>query len=318
MKGRTCSADNLATEEATAAAAGPDVIDTAIAAFIVVFGVGFLIMSSVAMVLFFRERRSFEIKARSAYLSLLNGLCFMAVLVVIVVRELPNMFLRVKVHTYASFTERNHVLVCILLGLASMAVPLYDMTHVSDDSSVRLEYSKRVREHYWIVTFLSLAIVLLLNPIAWKIDDLFGIGPELRVMMVVQLVLTVVGKLSEDCAAREVLRWIGPQNLGFLYSIIMISLSIISPIIQRLHHPLQSSDPKVIKAFARRRAAAEKQGTPVGAQWCSVSSATDIEDGSTCSRTRVMMRPESASALEQFSRKALCHESFLFLKDATA
>lgn len=34
-------------------------------------------------------------------------------------------------------------------------------------------------------------------------------------------------------------------------------------------------------------------------------------------RAQVMLLPETAAAFEQFSRKALCQESFLFLKDAT-
>lgn len=41
---------------------------------------------------------------RSAYLSLLNGLCFMASLVATVVRQLPGSFLQLEVNVYAVFT----------------------------------------------------------------------------------------------------------------------------------------------------------------------------------------------------------------------
>lgn len=41
---------------------------------------------------------------RSAYLSLLNGFCFMAVLVVIVLRQLPQIFFELSLNTYGLFT----------------------------------------------------------------------------------------------------------------------------------------------------------------------------------------------------------------------
>eukprot|EP00752_Nemacystus_decipiens_P018160 g16292.t1 len=216
----------------------PDAVDKGIATFMLISGTVFFVVSSVAMVLFFRERNSFEIRARF-------------------------------------------------------------------------------------------------------IDDLFGIGPELRVMVFVQAVIFVTGRLAEEYAEPDLLRWINSERVGFLGAMFMISISIIYPIWRRLVHPLQSTDPKVVEALARRRALGVRKRASIGPTSASGTDTftTDPDDvsffsTSTSSPTpqslsagsspgswtyeRVVMIPETATALEQFSRKALCQESFLFLRDAAA
>eukprot|EP00903_Cladosiphon_okamuranus_P022607 g20802.t1 len=308
-----------------AALARPDPIDSGIAIFLVVSGVGVLVVSSLAMVLFFRERAAFEIRARSSFLSLLNGLCFLTVLMLVVTNQLQ---------------ERNYVIVCLVLGAASTAVPLYDMTRVSDGPLADLEYLQLVWYHLWIVVFSTQGIVLLLNPIAWMIDDIFGIGPELRVMMAVQVICMVTGRVGEEYGYPELLRWIETGILGFISAVIMVFITIISPITRRLLRPLEASDPKVVKALRRRKAFAARTGSSVGSSTSDRTLSTD-EDYDTIFRAskmpttgqpssapsssprdswtyeRVMKTPEISAAFEAFSQKALCQESFLFLKDAT-
>eukprot|EP00903_Cladosiphon_okamuranus_P022608 g20803.t1 len=364
------------TTPVEAALTGPDPIDTGIAVFLVVSCLGALMVSSVAMVLFFRERNSFEIKARSSYLSLLNGGCFMTVMMVVVATRLPDIFSDLRSNIYVIFPlyffalvcstasygsrtirlallyspkarkaapwllpERIHVIVCLLLGAASTAVPLYDMAQVGDGPPAELEYALLAWDHLWIVIFTSQAIVLLLNPIAWLVDDIFGIGPELRVMMLLQMVSVVTGRIAEEYAHSGLLRWVGTGISGFVVAITMVSITIISPIMRRLLRPMESSDPKVIKALQRRKAFAATTGILVGPPRLGRTSSAD-EDGdiifssSTVAATeqpssvttsspgswtfeRVMESPEISAAFEAFSQKALCQESFLFLVDAS-
>ena len=44
---------------------------------------------------------------RSAYLSLLNGVCYMAVVAIIVVRQLPEIFSGFSTNVYAVFTVKS-------------------------------------------------------------------------------------------------------------------------------------------------------------------------------------------------------------------
>eukprot|EP00903_Cladosiphon_okamuranus_P022606 g20801.t1 len=200
------------------------------------------------------------------------------------------------------------------------------------------EYTLLVRDHLWIVLFLNMGILLLLNPIAWLVDDIYGIGPELRVLMIVQLISIVTGRIAEEYAFPELLRWIGTGILGFLVAIIMLTITIIYPITRRLLRPLESSDPKVIKALHRRKAHAARKGTSIGAATSggTLSSEDDLDFFFSSSMTpvatlpdsvadspgswtyeRVMETPQISAAFEAFSQKALCQESFLFLVDAT-
>lgn len=54
--------------------------------------------------IFFSVRFCLYAKLRSAYLSLLNGLCFTASLAAIIVRQLPDSFLELEINIYAIFT----------------------------------------------------------------------------------------------------------------------------------------------------------------------------------------------------------------------
>eukprot|EP00903_Cladosiphon_okamuranus_P019452 g17886.t1 len=235
-------------------------------------------------------------------------------------------------------SERNHVIGGLLLGAAATAIPLYDISQVDDGPSFDIKYFMLARKHLWLVIFTSQAIVLLLNPIAWYIDDIFGIGPELRVMMVVQLISVVTSRIAEEYASPELLRWVDAENLGFLGTLVMLSITIIAPITRRLLYPLESSDPRVIKALQRRKAHAALKGTSIGpstsGQACSSEEDSDVffYSSTTAAATqpspaasspgswtyeRVMETPQISAAFEAFSKKALCQESFLFLKAAT-
>ncbi|CAM9791936.1 unnamed protein product [Scytosiphon promiscuus] len=398
----------------------PGAVDTGIALFVLVFSAVFLTVAAGCMVLLYRERNAFEIKARSAYLLMLTGASFIGVILKITVSRVDLLFAydenvyvakTVKFFVvvcstccYGSRTirlamlyspkarqtapwllpERNHVVVCIVLGLATMCVPLVDLTVVREGPDKKEDFVDTAEWHLWITSVTCQAVVIGLNPLAWLVDDIFNLGRELRVMAVV-LFLEILGGALVDGEDTDVTRWIDAEKLLYIRSIIMFSVSVIHPIRRRILHPMQSSDPKVVQRLERRKRAGPttmspsffsrdrgRGQTPASHVFRSSTSAArrfswyrrdsdvsstgsahfaddgfdsgDVENGgvggaivvtaapdtgstSTASVSdspgswtyeRVMFMPAVASAFEEFSRKALCQESFLFLKDVAA
>lgn len=369
-------------------------VDRGIAIFFVVFAVVFILIGVVSTALFFRERKAFEIRARSAYLVMLTGLSFLAVICKILVNHVEGVF---GVHKdvyvaktikyfaivcstccYGSRTirlallysprarktapwllpERNHVVVCILLGVAAMIAPLHYMaTHnaaSSDDAVANAEreeaFVSTADDQLWAISLTCKILVIALNPLTWVVDDIFNLGRELRVMAVVLLVQIVVGKVV-DGMSLKVQRWIDNENLDFTGAVIMFSLSVIHPIKERLLHPMQSSDPKVaeallkrkgnvyrlarigkqVQAFSRKGRSSRSRNDSDGV--ASASGPIEEDDTNTVgiasiasantspgswTYERVVAMPEVSAAFEEFSRKALCQESIFFLKDAFA
>eukprot|EP00752_Nemacystus_decipiens_P015650 g13966.t1 len=347
-----------------------DGIDRGIAIFLLVFSIGFLAIGAVVMALFWRERNAFEIKQRSAYLVMLTGASFLAVICKIMVNQIEDVFgvhkdvdiakavkyFAIVCNTccYGSRTillwlryhdryrkavpwlvrERYHVVACFLIGVAALVYPLYYFEEHVDNESSEDAFVERADEQLWIIAMVCKVIVIGLIPLVWGVHDIFNLRRELVVISAVLLVQIVVGKVVEDSPER-VTRWVDSEKLDFAGAIIMFSVSVILPIKERLLHPMESSDPKEVEALMKRKGhALRSAGRPAWTRQdsdgaMSASGHIDDDDANTvgCASAstspgawtyeRVMSMPEVSSAFEEFSRNALCQESFLFLKDAT-
>ncbi|CAM9850661.1 unnamed protein product [Scytosiphon promiscuus] len=331
--------------------------DMGMAAFLLVLACGSLVVMLAVLVVFFQKRDVFEIRARSAYLTMLSGACMIASATLTVVMELVVLLdVTVGVHAfymiyyfilvcgvccYSSRTirlavlynagvrktvpwlasERNHACICVFLGLASLGFPLYHKHAVGDGPFAELLFAGVSTDTLWVVTIGCQVFVVALYPLVWKTEDIFNIARELRVAAAAGLLVTVAGRLGEAYLSVAGARWINTAVMGFVVANINFFISLWIPIRQLQLHPLESRDPAVSKVLEER-----KQGTAAIGE---VSPASTHQEGiDTCAEgahsgeglwtyERVVAIPEVSAAFEAFTRKALCQESLLFLKDVT-
>eukprot|EP00903_Cladosiphon_okamuranus_P019454 g17888.t1 len=357
-----------------------DGIDRDIAIFLLVFAIGFLAVGAVVTVLFWRERKAFQIHQRSAYLVMLTGVSFLAVICKIMVNQVEGVFgydknvyiaktvkyfaIVCSTCCYGSRTirlwlgwndrwrkalpwlvpERPHVVVCFLLGVAAMIYPVDYMATHSDSDSTEAEFVDKADEQLWTISLVAKVIVIGLFSLVWRVDDIFKLKRELLVMSVVLLAQISVGRPVLEKTSLSVRRWVDDENLDFAGAVIMFSLSVIHPIKERLMRPMESSDPEEVEALEKRKGKGLglpgmtyvkqthsfswrstrswfRKDSDIGAQTDDDDAntsgfASDNNSPGTWTYERVVSTPEVSMAFEEFSRKALCQESFFFLKDA--
>eukprot|EP00752_Nemacystus_decipiens_P015649 g13965.t1 len=141
-------------------------IDRGIAIFLMVFAIGFLAIGAVVMVLFWRERNAFEINQRSAYLVMLTGVSFLAVICKIMVNQIEGVFGYDK-NVYIAKTERYHVVACFLLGVAAMFYPLHYMATNGNTDATENEFIDKADRQLWIISLAAKLIVILLHSLVW-------------------------------------------------------------------------------------------------------------------------------------------------------
>ncbi|CAM9552126.1 unnamed protein product [Scytosiphon promiscuus] len=333
--------------------------DTGLAMFLMVTSCGFLVLMAGVLWLFFRKRNVFEIRARSANLAMLSGVCMMASMPLTILAQSIVLFgynfnlhafymlyffiLVCGISCYGSRTirlavlyngrvrksvpwlawERNHAYVCVLLGLASLGFPLYHKHNAGDSPFALLFFASRATDTLWAVTIACQVMVLALYPLVWKTEDIFNIALELRVTLIAALLVTVAGRLGENHLSYAAARWMNSRVMGFIVANIMFLFSLGLPIRQLLLHPLESSDPKIADALRKRK----QSGAVVSGGESMASTRADEDPDSpsdvsgpedvTWTYEKVAAMPEVSAAFEDFTRKALCQESLLFLRDVT-
>ncbi|CAM9305462.1 unnamed protein product, partial [Hapterophycus canaliculatus] len=260
-----------------------------VATFLLVAACGSLLSMLAVMVLFFRKRNVFEIRARSAYLTMLSGACTMVCVALTIVAQSAMLFgLEGNVHVlfmsyyfilvcgvccYGSRTvrlavlyngrvkkavpwlasERNHVCVCVLLGTISLGFPFYHRHAAGDGPFASLFFADSSTDTLWAVTIGCQFVVLALYPLVWKAEDIFNIALELRVALTAALLVTVAGRLGEKNLSYAAAKWVNTRSMGFFLANINFCVSLGLPIRQLLLHPLESRDPEITKALEKRK-----------------------------------------------------------------
>ncbi|CAM9567795.1 unnamed protein product [Ectocarpus fasciculatus] len=331
--------------------------DIGFAWFLLVVSSGCFVLMAVTMVLFIQKRNVFEIKARSAYVVLLSGVCLMQAVVLTIVWQtvvlfnfsprvypffmasISFFFLCCGTCCYGSRTirlavlfnsrarsavpwlvsERNHVCACLVLGVASLGFPLYIMYDVGDGPFAELLFGTRADAMLWRVNIAMQGLILTLYPLVWKTDDIFNIARELRVSLVLSLLIAVTGRVADDYLSHAVALWINGRVMGFISACIMFSLSLGVPIRQLVLNPLESADPEVSKALTRRKECRAAIGQDSTAPTSTHDACLESSETSATLWTyeKVAAMPNVSAAFDEFARKALCQESILFLKDVT-
>ncbi|CBN78571.1 expressed unknown protein [Ectocarpus siliculosus] len=329
--------------------------DVGIAWFLLVVSSGLLVVMTGVMFLLIKNRHVFEIRARSACLVMLLGASTMTALAmnmvgqsVVIFNALPNLYTFFMLYffilvcgscCYGSRTirlavlfstgtrrvvpwlasERNHVCMCLVLGAGSLGFPLYVMYDVGDGPFAELLFAERAGVLLWRVSIASQAMVLSLYPLVWKTDDIFNISRELRVVIVLTFSTTLIGHFGDNHSSEDVARWVNTRIMGFISATVIFFLSLGLPIRQLVFDPLESSDPRVSRALAKRRQGRlgpESTTTPC----CTSSAGSEFSGVNTLALwtyEKVEAMPSVSVAFHEFSRKALCQESIFFLKDVT-
>ncbi|CAM9783599.1 unnamed protein product, partial [Ectocarpus sp. 12 AP-2014] len=216
-------------------------------------------------------------------------------------------------------SERNHVCVCLVLGVGSLGFPLYVMYDVGDGPFAELLFAKRAGVLLWRVSIASQAMVLSLYPLVWKTDDIFNISRELRVVLVLTFSMTLIGHFGDNHSSEDVARWVNTRIMGFISATVMCFLSLGLPIRQLVFDPLESSDPRVSRALAKRRQG-DLGPESMTTHCCTRSADLEFSGVNTLAPwtyEKVEAMPSVSAAFDEFSRKALCQESIFFLKDVT-
>ncbi|CAM9552057.1 unnamed protein product [Scytosiphon promiscuus] len=219
-------------------------------------------------------------------------------------------------------SEWNHACACVLLGVASAGFPMYYKHDEGDGPFAAMFFAARAMDTLWAVSTACQALVLALYPLVWKTEDIFNIALELRVAITAALLVTVAGRLGENHLSLEAARWVNTGVMGFLVANIMFFISLGLPMRQLVLHPLESRDPEISRVFEKRKHVAAAVG---GGSSASARSEDDGETASEVARSemrlwtyeKVAAMPGVSAAFEDFTRKALCQESLLFLKDVT-
>ncbi|CAM9232511.1 unnamed protein product, partial [Ectocarpus fasciculatus] len=331
--------------------------DIGIAWFLLVVSGGFLVLMAVTMVLFIQKRNVFEIRARSAYLVILSGTCLMAAvgvimlaLAMVLVDIYPSAYsfymasasffiLACAFSCYCSRTirlavlfnprarnavpwlasERNHVCACLILGVGYLGFPLYLMYDVGDGIYAELLFANVAEDVLWRVTMGFNVVMVALYPLVWKTDDIFNIARELRACIALSFLVTVAGRLAGTRLHQAADLWINERYMSFISVVFMFSLSLGAPVRQLFFNPLESSDPEVSNALARRkehRAAIGKDSTK-STDLTEDGADSELSESILWTYEKVAAMPSVSAAFDEFARKALCQESILFLKDVT-
>ncbi|CAN0006155.1 unnamed protein product, partial [Ectocarpus sp. 12 AP-2014] len=331
--------------------------DIGIAWFLLVVSGGFLAFMTVTMVLFIHKRNVFEIRARSAYLVILSGACLMVAVGLIMLAQTTVLFDFVPpvypvymasvsffvvvcgTSGYCSRTirlavlfnsrarsavpwlasERNHVCACLTLGIGSLGLPLYLMYDVGDGIFAELLFTYHAEKVQWRLTIGLNVAMIALYPLVRKTDDIFNIAQELRVCIVFAFLVTVTGQLADPYLHQAAALWITERYIAFISTCVMFSLSLGAPVRQLFFNPLESSDPEVFDALARRKDRRAAIGEDSTAPTNSTTDGADSElsESALWTYEKVAAMPSVSSVFDEFARKALCQESILFLKDVT-
>ncbi|CBN78574.1 hypothetical protein Esi_0132_0031 [Ectocarpus siliculosus] len=132
-------------------------------------------------------------------------------------------------------------------------------------------------------------------------------------------IFTVTGQLADAYLHQAAALWITERYIAFISSCVMFSLSLGAPARQLFFNPLESSDPEVSDALARRK---DRRAAIGGDSTAPTNSTVDGADSEMSESTlwtyeKVAAMPSVSAVFDEFARKALCQESILFLKDVT-
>ncbi|CAM9296912.1 unnamed protein product [Choristocarpus tenellus] len=330
-------------------------LDRGIAVFCLVDASLFLLMGPVVLLTLYQSRLMFDIKARSPNLLLLTGITILLQFMIMLLHlsavlgtsffshfwcDLVVFFLNpVYVGLYISrairlavvfhpraksalpwlIPEKNHIVVLLVVGALSTVIPIYFCSMTKENVHDHVA----IRKH---MNFAAAAVLTALYPLIRNVDDVFNISKEITAVMFLLFIVAVSSRLVDKYGNTTLGRWFGSGGLSeTLASNIVFILSIIQPMRRLGLDPLGSlrrsicihffsfSQQQISMTIAPAANSAAESETP--SKPSLKLSNTEFEQD--WNFERLVSTPLMAKTFEEFSRRALCQESVLFLRDVS-
>ncbi|CBJ31487.1 hypothetical protein Esi_0260_0006 [Ectocarpus siliculosus] len=221
--------------------------------------------------------------------------------------------------------ERNYMVVLLVASVGMLAIPIYHehtlgvWDAISKQTTI-LKIEARV---------LAVALACI-YPFIRNVDDLFSISTELIIVTATIGLITIVQEIDGLWGGCYERRWLA-NNLSVLFMIVLFGVSIVAPLRRLASDPFAATrrnyanrvlpdhtEPHSIggnRLDAVRRGQSERgddRGRDGGRRSRSHKQDIDLWDFE-----RIVRTPLLAVAFEDYSKRALCHESFLFLSEVS-
>ncbi|CAM9298667.1 unnamed protein product [Scytosiphon promiscuus] len=325
--------------------------------FKLVFTIIYMSFGFFCLVLFFRARSIFEIRARSSCLVTTLGVLLLLnlglsvdlhcivlfdtpsdyftnnLLVFFVTFSIASCYVGRVIRLSAGFSpklrryfptlmsEKILILASLMTGVISLAIPIYYKFTIPD-----AEYRTNQQNVKWLCTLVLQILQFCLLPIVWYIDDLFHISREIMVIIVLGLIQSVCVKLYlEGELGEDVRTLINPPNMQLLATSVLLGLSVIDPVRRLKFNPMARSSAVVARAVARNSAERirheDRRERSDGEQG---EGLRDREEGGENAQSpqmwtydKIAADQSMAAAFRSFANRALCQESVWFLEEVS-
>ncbi|CAN0197744.1 unnamed protein product [Pylaiella littoralis] len=337
-------------EDLTAAADEPDFsTNTGFAYFKLIFGIVYMAVGFFCLAVFFSSRHVFEIRARSVNLVTVLGvllLCYeglsvdlqMIVLfgtrkhfltnnliVFFLTFSISSLYVSRVIRLAFSFSPRLRqslptlmsekllVGLSLSIGVASLGIPLYYYFAITNDA----DYRENQRGVIWTCTLVLHSLLFCLLAVVWSIDDLFHIGREIMVIVVLGLIQSVFVKLYiEDHLGDNLSQIINPPHMQLLANSVLFGLSIIDPVRRLKFNPMAQSSAAIAGAIATNSAAELRRHRRPGVSSNTRGSSSRSESGM-WNYDKIATNQPMSEAFKTFANRALCQESVWFLEEVS-
>lgn len=331
--------------------APPSLSDTkrGIAWFKLTFGFFYIVLGVLALARFFYVRNVFEIRARSPYLVMLNGVMLLSIIGAfaynsenVLVGRFPVNLEHLFIVTYAlawglfaSFwarvlrlalaysprirrkvpwlmSERMLVTLSILFALCGTILPWY-RTRTTSGPFALLLLVQQNRKDRDVWSWALLGVSLLLVPVVWRVDDIFTISRELLCFVVIELMQNIATNLVEEYGTEASGDWINTENIPFVGALVLFGLIVVDPLRRLAFNPLTKTYPAFARAHAARREAALRAlKTTSPSQQTEPNSFNDSGSASASEVNAARRRRWSYESLASVPEMAVAFRSFSF------
>ncbi|CAM9107335.1 unnamed protein product [Ectocarpus sp. 13 AM-2016] len=318
--------------------------------FKLVFGIVYMTFGVYCLVLFFRARDVFEIRARSVYLVTTLGLLLLLyegitvdlhaivlfgtpahyftnnLLVFFVTFSIASCYISRVIRLAVGFhpklrrsmpklmSEKLLIAVSLSIGVMSLSIPIYYKFTLPNE-----DYREHQAGVKWLCTLVLQIAQICLLPVVWYIDDLFHISRELMVIIVLGLIQSVFVKLYiEEDLTGEIRNFINPPNMQLLTISVLFGLSVIDPVRRLKFSPMAQSSAPMARAVLRS-SAANTQRPRRGSSSSQQRKVTPSEEAAQHMWTydKIAVDNSMAEAFRVFANRALCQESVWFLEEVS-